>query len=39
MAIALAGMTIERNATSRRTKLRLSTTVRAIGSQRWKKAR
>ena len=35
----LAGMTIERNATSRRTKESESMTLRAIVSQRWKKAR
>ena len=39
MAIACAGMTIERKATSRSTKLRLSTTTRAIGSQLSKKPR
>ncbi len=39
MAIALAGMTIERKATSRSTKDSESTTVRAIGSHLWKKAR
>ena len=40
MAIALAGMTTERKATQQQDEAeRESTTVRAIGSQRWKKAR
>ena len=39
MRIALAGMTTLRKASSSSTKLRQSTTARAMGIQWWKKAR